>query len=651
MLLALPPAVVLAIGPANAAEPRHEITAHLDPVGRALIVDDTITMEGGGRVSVHLDPRMILSRVEVDGREVSSRAPLDLGQSGSHTVRFQYEAALPPFPEEGRRDGYTPLAAGPEGAFLSAGVEWLPRIDARSFQFRLTVETPRPYKAVTIGRLVSETPVANGQRTVFESEHPANEVVLMAGEWTVTERRHKGVLLRTWFPAELEPLAAEYLDSVAGYLDFYQPRIGAYPFSAFHVVAGPLPVGLGYPGLTYMGTQVLRLPFIRATSLGHEVLHDWWGNGVLVDYESGNWSEGLTTYMADYAFAQRQGQEQAREMRLAWLRDYSALPPERDQPVSAFVSKVHDASQVVGYHKVAFIFHMLRQDLGDKAFDAGIRRFWADWKSRTASWSDLRQAFETAAGRDLGGFFEQWLQRIGAPRLILGDARILADGANDKPGKVGFTLSQENPPYALRIPVVVETAAGRQRAVVSLDSSGRAFELEVKGRPVSLAIDPDFDLFRRLDPMEAPPILRDVTLGQDTATLVATNGAEAREAALSVAEAMLDEAPRFVGRDAGSGALLLVGIDQEVKATLQRYDLPPPPEALEGRGSARVWVTRTASGRPVLVVQARDAASLDALRRLLPHYGRQSFLIFEGEKVTERGVWPLLGGPLRADLN
>jgi hypothetical protein len=40
------------------------------------------------------------------------------------------------------------------------------------------------------------------------------------------------------------------------------------------------------------------------------------------------------------------------------------------------------------------------------------------------------------------------------------------------------------------------------------------------------------------------------------------------------------------------------------------------------------------------VVSARDVASLHALIRPLPHYGRQSYVIFDGAKAIRRGVWP-----------
>ncbi len=98
------------------------------------------------------------------------------------------------------------------------------------------------------------------------------------------------------------------------------------------MVSSPTPTGFGMPTLTYLGVEVLRLPFIRTTSLGHEVLHNWWGNGVYPDYAQGNWSEGLTTFMADYAYKERESDEAARDMRRGWLRDFAALAPGQDAP-------------------------------------------------------------------------------------------------------------------------------------------------------------------------------------------------------------------------------------------------------------------------------------------------------------------------------
>jgi len=46
-------------------------------------------------------------------------------------------------------------------------------------------------------------------------------------------------------------------------------------------------------------------------------------------------------------------------------------------------------------------------------------------------------------------------------------------------------------------------------------------------------------------------------------------------------------------------------------------------------------------GASLAIISAQDAASLEALIRPLPHYGRQSYLVFDGRQAIERGVWPM----------
>jgi hypothetical protein len=86
--------------------------------------------------------------------------------------------------------------------------------------------------------------------------------------------------------------------------------------------------------------------------------------------------------------------------------------------------------------------------------------------------------------------------------------------------------------------------------------------------------------------------------------------------------------------------VLVIGQTDEVNALLARLGLPPAPPEPAGKGSARVWAARDETGRSYAIVAARDAEALTALQRSLPHYGRQSWLVFDAAKVTARGVWP-----------
>lgn len=636
---------MLAAAPGWAAGLHHDLTVTLDPAARRLEVEDRLRLPAGTH-RLMLAPGLTVGEALLDGKPVTVRGnalPVTVPEGGGE-LRLRYAGTLPPLTPESRGGG-----GGTEGAYLPAGTGWMPtsEIAGPPPSWRLSVRVPAPFVAVATGRLVEEARDGTGYTATFAEDRSVEEPSLFAGAWQVTERMHDGLRLRTYFHPEQAALAEEYLDLSARTIDAQAARIGAYPFAGFAILSAPLPVGLGFPGLTYIGRQVMPLPFIRAQSLPHEILHNWWGNGVRVggggDWP-GNWSEGLTTFMADYAAAEGRGEDAARAMRLDWLRDYAALPAERDSALTDFRAKVHDAAQIVGYGKAAMLFHMLRAEIGADAFDAGIRRFWEDKRFQDAGWGDLRRAFEASSGRDLKPFFAQWLTRVGAPTVELAGAKGDGDG-------VALTLRQGEPVYGLTVPVEVRTATGTERHTIRLDGRETTATIRTAAAPRALAVDPGFALFRRLSPGEAPPTLRDVTLDQAATTVIAADG-PAAETARALAERLADGKPRIAAADRADPAapLAVIGTADEVDRLLARLGLPPLPDSLKGRGTARVWTARTPQGRPLLVVAADDAAALQALLRPLPHYGRQSWLVFEGARAVDRGVWPAGDSPLRVSF-
>ena len=88
---------------------------------------------------------------------------------------------------------------------------------------------------------------------------------------------------------------------------------------------------------------------------------------------------------------------------------------------------------------------------------------------------------------------------------------------------------------------------------------------------------------------------------------------------------------------------MLIGLHPDVDTALSEAGLPPRPAFLAGRGSAQVWTIARDAGPPVAVVSARDAVALQALLAPLPHYGAQSWLVFDGRRALDRGVWPAPG--------
>ncbi|MDA0652944.1 MAG: M1 family aminopeptidase [Proteobacteria bacterium] len=646
----------------QAAEPaspiHHAAEIRLDPESRQITVSDVITVSGRSEIHFRLASWMTIKSLLLDRRPIPIPAASEawrtsLPDQGRHQIDLSLQGTVPAQPA-GRGNGSAQRAAmGPDGGYLFEGAGWIPDTGDDHVSYRLHVEVPVPYRAIATGRLGEETINGTTYSATFFTSSPAAPPALFVGPYDVRERQVDAIRIRTYFHRDLANLTEIYLRDSARYLKRYQTEIGPYPYGDFHVISAPIPVGLGFPNLTYMGRQVLPLPFIRDRSLAHEVLHNWWGNGITVDYRTGNWAEGLTTYMADYALAAEKDADGGQRMRLAWLRDYAALPADRDSPVTRFTAKHNAAAQVIGYNKVALIFHMLRRELGDVAFAKALRQFWQQRQGGRAGWMDLRRAFESASGRELGWFFDQWLDRAGAPRLRL--SQVGVEAPTDQGGyRLRFIIRQDPPAYRLTIPVAVETKAGLRHELITMAGNETVATLDLTAQPLALHIDPALDLFRRLLPGEAPPILRDVILASDAVTVIAAADPAMHEVAQQLARRLLDKPVRSL--PAGSSMLkaaplLIIGETREVAALLAGHGLAGIPNKLAGRGTSRVWTASWRDNHPLLVVTADNTKALQALLRPLPHYGSRSYLVFDGRQAIDKGIWPATGSPLSHRFN
>lgn len=635
-----------------ADRPHHKIVLRADPTTGVIIVSNRITISGGRTITLSVAPWMRINSVHLDGEAwpvdgAGNAISLPLPEPRLYRIEVAMEGAIPPRKkgQRGPRSAGKPFASE-EGLYLPGWTNWIPGISSTPADYELTVETPAPFRAVATGRLISEDSSAQINKSVFAAQKSSEAPSVFAGPYEVEEKRSGPIRIRTYFHHSAAGLAKDYLETSERFIKRYAGEIGPYPFADFHVVSAPLPVGVGFPNLTYIDARILRLPFMRGRSLAHEVLHNWWGNGVAADYARGNWSEGLTTYLADHALAEERDPKKGAEMRLGWLRDYAALPNDLDIPVTRFRSKRHDASQVIGYGKVAFIFHMLKHEAGPERFRDAIRRFWATHKHGTASWNDIRLAFEESTNSDLEWFFDQWTGRAGAPALTFEQARVTDNGGTHN---LQISLSQSAPYYRLKVPVDVIMESRVQKANIRLDGARKTTTLELDARPIAVHIDPDYTLFRRLLPDEAPPILRDILLDTSARMIVLGSDKTMQNAARALAARLFESPPERVppgSSELTRSAHLVVGSTDDISHFIRSAGLPERPAALPRQGSARAWTAARKSGNAILFVEADDSEALNALLRPLPHYRAKSFIVFEGRRAIAHGVWPVSAGPL-----
>ena len=673
MLLWLPPALAGEVI-------HHEISVTLEPAASRLRVTDRLTLPEGrlswtfwldrGLVPSIVNGAATVTRIAPDGHlarwrlERARPGPVELEYSGTieHGLLEIREGM-------GRARQWSPGIIAADGVFLDGQSGWYPTpigaATEEQLTFRLQVTVPQGWLAVSQGAGPEITATSQGVEISWQERHPQDEIHLIAAPFHRYQRStpiaEAQVYLRSPDPA----LAERYLGATAEYLALYDGLIGPYPYAKFALVENFWETGYGMPSFTLLGPRVIRLPFIIHTSYPHEILHNWWGNGVFVDFRQGNWSEGLTTYLADHLLRERQGQGVAyRRDTLKAYMDY--VDGAADFPIRDFRGRHNSAAQAIGYGKTMMVLHMLRRDLGDERFIAGLRRFYTDNRFRAARFDDLRAAFEAVSDRDLRPFFDAWIERPGAPVLAVDDIRI-ADigGAPHLRGTLSQT--QDAAPFPLTVPLLIHTAPDEvlERRVALTD---RRIELDIPlpRRAIRLAVDPRFDLFRELVAGEAPTTLS-ALLGASEGLIVLPSEAPRDLAAAyrQLAEGWRRGQPGWqIRADETLSALpkgqpvWILGWENRFLADLQdeqapfevlgearRVELPENQSVSGDEGVALTWMQ---AGQPIGWLAAGEASAIGALARKVPHYGRYSYLAFASADATNRlkGQWPSSETPL-----
>ena len=682
----------------------HDLTVELTPASHELIARDRIELELPGQTttvaftlapSLRVESIVLQAHTGVDQRQDDDRAisfttehlsqpstqrivvTLAPARAGRAILIWTYRGMINDPPKEPRHLRFvTPSETsghiGPEGVYLSSESQWYPDIEGSLSQFRVSVTVPGGWTVVTQGRKTDEASQESSSRSTWVIQDRSEALTLVANKFVTKTREWKGengqqVELATYFFPDNAELADEYLDATAKYLDAYVPMLGDYPFEKFAVVENFFASGLGMPSFTLLGSGSIKRHYVQPYALGHEIVHSWIGNSVFNRADHGNWVEGLTTYLANYYWHElMRDARQAREQRRLMMQAYSLyVTPEQDYPVAQFTRKSDEKDNAIGYQKAAFVFHLLRHEIGDESFRRGLKTLARAFRNRPADWGSLESLFSQESGQDLRWFFAQWVERPGAPVLALDETaagRVPGDGVSET-WHLTVRVRQEGRPFRLAVPLDIAMKDITETRWLTISHSEETIELALPKQPLRVQLDPGLMVFRRVGRNQLPPMLNGFVT--DSKRTVVQAFSEPASPLRQVVTRMIDqdaqlpEARRTILASADgpippSGSMLiLTGAErrQEVQSlikescgdrvTLGDGGFQIDDQTYDGPTLAVLFSCHRAKvpGSVITVLYGVRPQAVAKVSRLLFYYGWHSVVVFRDGAVTARELW------------
>ncbi len=555
------------------------------------------------------------------------------------------------------------------GIYLAGSTFWVPAFDGKRVTFKLTATLPAGWKSVSQGERTAEKVSGDQHSDTWKCDSPQDEIFLIGARFTeYSNSMNSGIEAMAFLRTPDEALASKYLDLTEQYMDMYQKLTGPYPYTKFALVENFWETGYGMPSFTLLGEKIIRFPFILYSSYPHELLHNWWGNSVYVDFSMGNWCEGITAYEADHLISEQRGQGE--EYRRSTLQKFTnVVDLTNDFPLNKFISRHDAASEAIGYGKSMMILHMLRRKLGDESFKKGFARFYENFKFKAASFDDIRNSFEAVSGTGLKPFFNQWMSRTGAPEIAIKKATVNQVGDQFH---VSITLAQiqNTDAFFVDIPIVIATGKGLETFVVNMTDKNQDFQFDLRNEPLKLAIDPQYDVFRILDPMEVPPTWSKILASRENLIVLPSKAGENKKQLYKnfVDQWKASDNDQFevvydneITNLPANKSSWILGFENifaaKINAAISNTNssLTGDSVTFENKATAKenhsfvltVYNEQNAEYNLAFIALDKKEA-IEGLVRKLPHYGKYSYLGFEGDEPVnvEKGEWPVVNSPL-----
>jgi Peptidase family M1 domain len=454
-------------------------------------------------------------RVRNQNSVMVSLGPL-AGRVGETTLTVRYAGFHPPQPIErevlqvGSPGGLSAGSGEPEELPIDEVLvytnrtSWYPNPGTDDYATaNLRFDVPQGYTVLAGGERTEVRTEAGRTVIQYRQSLPGKYITAAVGRLVDAGSRRAGTMeLRGFAVGRLRSQAADTLSLAADMLSFYQDSFGPCPYPALNLVLieGQTPGGHSPPGMVLLAQRPLLMrrslrddpanfTDVPGFFLAHELAHQWWGHGVAGQNYRERWlSEAFAQYAAALWARRTRGEAEFRDIldkMGRWAVMKTAEGPIHLGHRLGHIKGDPQIYRAVVYDKGAYVLHMLREIVGDAAFQTALHNFQERYRFQKAGTDDLRRALEEASGRDLSAYFRDWVFGTALPQLHWSHRA--------EPGPGGYRtvldVKVDSLPGPVPLEVAVAHGSGRDLRTVMLEPGGGRFTVETSTEPRKVEIN------------------------------------------------------------------------------------------------------------------------------------------------------------------
>ena len=382
---------------------------------------------------------------------------------------------------------------------------------------RLTTETiltvPAEWLTVSNGKLISVTDAGSGLKTwTWRESQPSSTylITVVAGEFAEAKDSWRNIPVDYYAPKDRGDRLAVNYGRTPAMIDLFSKKLGVdYPWEKYaqamvdDFVAG----GMENSSATTNASSSLRHPKLvpeypedEDPLISHELAHQWFGDLVTCKDWGNIWlNEGFATFMESVWTEAHYGKDFADYERWEASRHWIAMQGLYSKPIVRHDFDDSSEFDENVYVKGGWVLYMLRHQLGEDAFYAGLKHYLEVNRGKNVVTADLTKAIEEATHTNVDQFFSQWVYRAGAPKL---DVSYIYDETKKQVVlTVKQTQKREGDIDFFRFPVDIEitNAGGPKLYNILVSKESESFSLPSETAPRMVLFDKGTQILKSVE--------------------------------------------------------------------------------------------------------------------------------------------------------